>query len=146
MRKIREILRLKYHLEQKHRQIGKSLSISASSVSRIVNDAKAKGLTWPLPEGLSDAELEVLVYGEKSPNAAKPIILPDWDKLSKELQKKGVTKSLLWEEYNQQSPDNAYSYSQFCHHFRTWCTSRREVICRLCWPNHANNRLNNRYN
>lgn len=124
MRKIREILRLKYHLEQKHRQIGKSLSISASSVSRIVNDAKAKGLTWPLPEGLSDAELEVLVYGEKSPNAAKPIILPDWDKLSKELQKKGVTKSLLWEEYNQQSPDNAYSYSQFCHHFRTWCKKK----------------------
>ena len=66
MRKIREILRLKYHLEQKHRQIGKSLSISASSVSRIVNDAKAKGLTWPLPEGLSDAELEVLVWREIS--------------------------------------------------------------------------------
>jgi transposase len=123
MRKIREILRLKYHLEQKHRQIGQSLSISASSVSRIVNDAKAQDLTWPIPEGLSDTELEILVYGEKTPNA-KTVIAPDWDKLLKELQKKGVTKSLLWEEYSQQCPNKSYSYSQFCHHFRAWCKQK----------------------
>lgn len=33
----------------------------------------------------------------------------------KELQRKGVTKALLWEEYRQTNPDG-YSYSQFCFH------------------------------
>jgi transposase len=32
-----------------------------------------------------------------------------------ELERKGVTKALLWEEYRQSNPDG-YSYSQFCHH------------------------------
>lgn len=32
-----------------------------------------------------------------------------------ELERKGVTKALLWKEYRQSNPDG-YSYSQFCHH------------------------------
>jgi transposase len=128
MRKIREVLRLKYELKLNHRQIGKSLSISPSSVSRVANDAAAKGLTWPLPEGLSDSELDAMIYGDKQQKIG-PYTEPDWSGLSKELQKKSVTKHLLWQEYCQQTPLNPYSYSQFCHHFRQWC-KKKEVPMR----------------
>lgn len=120
MKKLKEVLRLKYDLKLKHRQIGQSLKISPSTVSRLVNDAKAKGILWPLAEVLDDAQLEAKVYGASSGAPIKPNI-PDWCKLSKELQRKGVTKQLLWEEYCQAIPENeAYSYSQFCHYFRQW--------------------------
>lgn len=119
MRKIKEVLRLKYDLKLKHRQIAKSLNISAGAVSYLVNDAKAKGLTWPLPIGLSDGELEALIYGPAN-QSSKSFLAPNWEELSKELQGKGMTKQILWQEYQQQSPESAYSYSQFCHHFKAW--------------------------
>ena len=37
------------------------------------------------------------------------------DYLSKELQKVGVTRRVLWDEYRQSHP-NGYAYTQFCHH------------------------------
>ncbi len=37
--------------------------------------------------------------------------------LEKELQKIGVTRQLLWQEYKQQHPDG-YNHTQFCHYLR----------------------------
>jgi DNA-directed RNA polymerase specialized sigma24 family protein len=53
MRKIEEILRLKYESGLSHRAIGQSCAISAGTVSDYISRAKAAGLSWPLPEGLS---------------------------------------------------------------------------------------------
>jgi len=49
MRKLKEILRLKYGCSLSHRQIAKSLSISPSVVSKYANRAAQLGITdWPL--------------------------------------------------------------------------------------------------
>ena len=61
MRKIEEILRLKYEAGLSHRAIAQSCSVSPSTVSEYVTHAKAAGLSWPLPEGLSAEELEELL-------------------------------------------------------------------------------------
>jgi len=39
--------------------------------------------------------------------------------LEKELQKTGVTRQLLWQEYKQRYPAG-YSYTQFCHYIQHW--------------------------
>jgi hypothetical protein len=50
MRKIEEILRLKYEAGLTHREIARSCVVSASTVSEYITHARAAGLSWPLPE------------------------------------------------------------------------------------------------
>ncbi len=47
MRKIKEILRLKFDGEQSNRSIAVSCSISLSTVADYLLRAKAAGLSWP---------------------------------------------------------------------------------------------------
>jgi len=125
MRKIEEILRLKYEVGLSHRQIAHSCAISASTVSEYVTHAKAAGLSWPLPEGLSGDELEALLFPE--PARQGKIEAPDWREIHKELRRKGVTLSLLWMEYRQAQPQG-YGYSQFCHHYRQWAEELKPMM------------------
>lgn len=118
MRKIEEVLRLKYEAGRTHREIAQSCQLSASTVSEYVTHAQAAGLSWPLPEGLSEAELEAQLFPQP-PAAGRQIPAPDWAAVHKEQRRKSVTLSLLWVEYRQEQPDG-YSYSQFCHHYRQW--------------------------
>ena len=62
MRKIRELLRLKYELGRSHREIATSLGIANSTVSDYLRRAGAAGFSWPLPEGLDDAALEAALF------------------------------------------------------------------------------------
>lgn len=119
MRKIEEVLRLKYEAGLTHREIARSCAVSASTVSEYVTHAKAAGLSWPLPEGLSGDELEELLFPKRGPASRRSIPQPDWARVHQELRRKGVTLSLLWIEYRQEQPEG-YSYSQFCHHYRQW--------------------------
>ena len=119
MRKIEEILRLKYEMGLTHREITRSCAISASTVSECVTHAKAVGLSWPLPEGEGGAELEALLYPPATANSKRQIPEPDWQQVHKEYRRKHVTLSLLWIEYRQEHPDG-YGYSQFCHHYKEW--------------------------
>ena len=118
MRKIEEILRLKYEVGLSHRAIAKSCRVSCSTVSEYVTHAKAVGLSWPLPEGMTAEELEARLYSDKGSSRRK-IPQPDWSYVHTELRRKGVTLSLLWVEYRQEHPDG-YGYSQFCHRYREW--------------------------
>ncbi|MFC0181013.1 hypothetical protein [Thorsellia kenyensis] len=56
MRKLKEILRLKFEAKLPHRKIAQSLSISASTVSYYVNRAGQLGITWPIPSDLNDRD------------------------------------------------------------------------------------------
>ena len=118
MRKIEEVLRLKYEARLPHRAIAKSCGISASTVSEYVAAAKANGLSWPLSEGLSSEELNARLFPQRQAKAER-IAQPEWQKIHKELRRKGVTRALLWAEYRQSNPDG-YSYSQFCTNYKTW--------------------------
>lgn len=118
MRKIEEILRLKYEVGLPHRAIAKSCGVSISTVSEYATHAKAAGLSWPLPEGMTAEQLEARLYPKKGTSRSK-IPQPDWKYVHQELKRKGVTLSLLWVEYRQEHPDG-YGYSQFCQHYREW--------------------------
>ncbi|HSG17295.1 MAG TPA: IS21 family transposase [Anaerolineae bacterium] len=127
MRKIEEILRLKYEAGLSHRAIAQSCSVSPSTVSEYVTHAKAAGLSWPLPEGLSAKELDGLLFPRRKSTSGHNIPRPDWAEVHKELRRKSVTLSLLWVEYRQEHPDG-YGYSQFCHHYRQWAKHLKPMM------------------
>lgn len=80
--------------------------------------ARAANLSWPLPENLTDSDLEQLLFSQKqtSPNRKA---MPDFNEIYERLKAKGATLSLEWERYKQQHPDG-YQYSQFCDLYRQW--------------------------
>jgi hypothetical protein len=62
MRKIREVLRLRFAHRLSQRAIGQSLQLSTGAVNGCLSRARRAGLGWPLPDELDDAQLETLLY------------------------------------------------------------------------------------
>jgi hypothetical protein len=78
MRKIKEVLRLRYDLGLLQNEIARSCSISQSSVNRYLEPASsAAGLSWPLPEDCDDRRLNELLFpaapADGSPPARAPL-------------------------------------------------------------------------
>lgn len=117
MRKIREVIRLRHGLKASAREIALAVNIARSTVAEYLYRSEAVGLTWPLPEDLSDEGLERLLFPPVE--IASPRPLPDWSKVQKDLSKKGVTLLLLWHEYKDRFP-KGYGYSRFALLYREW--------------------------
>ncbi len=125
MRKVREVLRLKYACGLAQREIAASCAISKGSVSEYLARAHDAGLTWELAGSLSDTEVEARLFkqvGRNEPSARAPI---DFEWVHRELRRAGVTLQLLWVEYQQAvatRSDGArpYQYSQFCDLYASW--------------------------
>ena len=70
MRKIEEILGLKYEAGLSHRVMAQSCDISPSTVSEYLTRAQAANICWPLPEGLSAAELDERLFPQANTKIA----------------------------------------------------------------------------
>jgi transposase len=125
MRKIKEILRQKWLLGRRHRQIARALEIGVGTVSAVVGRAGAAALTWEQVEALADNELEGRLYAAVAKRVDTP--LPDPPRLDLELKKPGVTLRLLHLEYREAHPAG-YGYTQFCDHYRRWKKRQRVVM------------------
>ena len=119
MRKIREVLRLKWECSLSNRAIARSCSISHSTVGEYVRRAKEAGLSWPLPDDLHEERLFKLLFPKPPDPGSRVISCPDWSWVHAELRKKSVTLRLLWVEYREDHP-TGYGYSQFCALYRKW--------------------------
>ena len=76
MRSIREVLRQKWVLKKSHRDVARSLEMSAGAVGHLMVRVAVLGLDWQAAEGLSDEQLEQRLYGVKpAPGVLRP--LPD---------------------------------------------------------------------
>jgi len=125
MRKIREVLRLKYEQGLSQRQIQAATGLSKGSVGGYLQRAERAGITWPTVEPLTEAELEARLFkqlGRNEPPGRTPI---DFAWAHKELRRTGVTLQLLCAEYQQASIDandgrRPYQYSQFCDLYDGW--------------------------
>jgi len=118
MRKIRDVLRLRAGGMSK-RKIAASLSIGVTAAGDCVRRARRAGLSWPLPEELSDEALERLLYPPPQVTAKDRRPQPDWTAIHRELRRPGVTLALLWEEHRGTHPDG-YGYSRYCELYRAW--------------------------
>lgn len=118
MRKIKDVLRLRFGESRSLREVSASLQLPFTTVADHVRRATAAGLSWPLPADLTDSALELLLFPQSE--APKRRVLPDWKQIHDELRKPGVTLMLLWLEYKEAHPDDGYAYSQFCELYRSW--------------------------
>ncbi|QRD49067.1 IS21 family transposase (plasmid) [Pseudosulfitobacter pseudonitzschiae] len=116
MRRIRDVLRLKFAQGLSERAIAASLGLGKGSVGTYLRRARDAGLTWPLPEGLDDDSLELLLFPNASDVTDPDRPVPDWAAIDKELRRRSVTRMLLWQEYRAQHP-NGFGYTWFCTHF-----------------------------
>lgn len=119
MRRIKEILRLKWSCGLGDRAVAQACSVSRSTVSKYVRRARAAGLSWPLPEDMTDEALERRLFCAPDRSGNSPHYVPDWTDIHRQLARKGVTLHLVWEEYKQAHPEG-FQYTQFCVRYRAW--------------------------
>src|SRR5690606_22623922 len=95
VRKILEILKLKWQDGLSNRQIAVNCNVSPSTVSDLIQRATHAGLSWPSVQQMTDKELEALLYVDVS-TRKPPHVMPDWQQVHKELSRPGVTLKLLY--------------------------------------------------
>jgi transposase len=119
MRNMREILRLGSAGISKH-EIARRTGLAPSTVRETLKRFEVAGLVWPLPDDVMDATLEAKLYknaGTKQGHRRQ--VEPDWAVIHRELKRKHVTLSILWDEYIERHPDG-YRYSRFCDLYRSF--------------------------
>ncbi|ASF16963.1 IS21 family transposase [Shewanella sp. FDAARGOS_354] len=126
VRKLKEILRLKYQARLSHRQIALSLHVSPSTVSYYANRAAHLGIhDWPLSDIWDDVTLERAFLNTQTVHKKQYKPLPNWAMLHQELKRpdqKGMTLERLWQEYAERNGQTHYSYNHFCRLYKEWAS------------------------
>lgn len=128
MTNYREILRLK-KLGLNNSQIAQSLGCSRTTVIQVLNVAEEKGISYPLPEDLSDRKLSELLF--PSDRSKPEYKMPDYKYVHRELQKNGVTLNLLWLEYCEKCCEEGelpYQLTQFKKHYRDYAVKNNATM------------------
>jgi len=129
MRRVRDILRLKFEIGLSGRDVARRSGIGATTIREMLKRFEVSGLEWPLASALTDAELEERLYGKAgSRQGQRRRSEPDWSAINRELKRKHVTLQIVWDEYIAGDPDG-YRYSRFCELYRGW-ESRLPVTMR----------------
>lgn len=102
MRKIREVLSLKFEIGLSARQVSLSFQIGRASIGEYLNRLAASGLRSP--SALTDAELQRHLFPPPPTFPSDQRRRPDWAWLHAELRRPGVTLALLWQEISTRSP------------------------------------------
>jgi transposase len=132
MRKISEVLRLKA-AGLSVREIARSTGAGRTTVFEYMVRADSAGISWPLPDGIGEDDLEAALFPPLTAELAERRPLPDWAQVHRELHRgRHVTLRLLWLEWRQDQPEG-WGYTQFCVHYRTWLGAQ-DVVMRLSWP------------
>jgi transposase len=125
MRKIRDVLRLRFECKRSHREISAAIGISGGSVCDYLNRARTRGLSWADAEALSDSEVEARLFSAVGRNEPVARAAVDFEWVAREMRRSGVTLQLLWTEYRDAviargDRPRPYQYSQFCDVYRAW--------------------------
>lgn len=96
MTNYKEILRLK-SLGLTHVDIASACGCGRNTVTRTLSRAREQGITWGSAQAMMPEEVRKRLFPEE---ASKPQYkMPDYENIHRELQRPGVTLSLLWVEY-----------------------------------------------
>lgn len=117
----RSIIRLHSQGHSQH-EIACEVNSSRHTISSVLVMAETNGITWPLDEDISNAELQGILFPDKY-GSATMYTEPDYNYIHKELARNGVTLTLLWSEYCDRTRSDGgvpYMYTQFCEKYRRW--------------------------
>ena len=124
MRKIREVLRLRFGHDLSQRAIARSLQLSAGAVNGYLSRARRAGIAWPVPDHLDDEQLERLLFPSllDVPMDQRPV--PDWAVVHRELRRPNMTLALLWEDIHG-SAGWVWRRFWFCGLYQAWVARRK---------------------
>lgn len=125
MRKVKEVLRLRFECNLSEREIARSCQISRTTVTDYLRRSAIARLNWAEAAALGEVQLverlfPVMPAVDKLSSIQRPA--PDYEYIYKQLRtyrKFNLTLAQLWMEYKEAHPDG-YQYSQFCEHYRHW--------------------------
>lgn len=123
----REIIRLK-SLRFSNVAIANSLCCSRNTVSEVLKLAETHSLGWPIPDTLTNNDIEHLFYPGRGTNDGRR--LPDYEYVYNELAKPGVTLSLLWAEYCAKCEAEhtiPYQHTQFNEKYHAYAASKKAM-------------------
>ena len=109
----KEILRLK-HLGLTNREIADAAGCGRNTVTRTLARAREQQLGWQQAQSMSQQEVSQWLFPTEQKNPVYK--MPDYEWVHREMQKSGVTLSLLWVEYCErcrQSGELPYKSTQF---------------------------------
>lgn len=101
MRHVRDVMRMK-SAGMLSREIARRVGAAPSTVRLTIRRFEASGLSWPLPDDVTDAVLESQLFakaGGGTRRARRRQAEPDWAAVYRELRRKHVMLSIPWEEY-----------------------------------------------
>ena len=113
MTNYKEIIRL-HSLGLNKTRIAESCGCARSTVITALHKAEENGLSWNAVKNLSSEEVARKLYPATS--MGQQYSMPDYEWVHKEMQKSGVTLSLLWVEYCERCRQNGelpYKSTQF---------------------------------
>ena len=102
------------------RQIAARVGNSHHTVKKVIDVAAKSGVVMPLGEDVTNRELEKFLFPDRKVSKNVIYAEPDYPYIHKELSKKGVTLTLLWNEY--------------CERCRLYTPSRRSHLHGLSEP------------
>ena len=108
----REILRLD-SLGYSQRSIASGAQASRNTVSEVLKKAEQLNISWPLDDDATNEMLDELFYGKRDSHPT-PYAVIDYEYIHRELSKKGVTITLLWNEYCERAYANGEK-PYMCH-------------------------------
>lgn len=115
MLQVRRILQLLSDGHSK-RAVSRQIGVSRNTIGSYEARFHLSGKSYNELLKFSDTDLAAFVYPQKTvkePDLRRKYLNEHLDYYKKELDKTGVTKELLWDEYRQ-SVSESYSYSRFC--------------------------------
>jgi transposase len=118
MRKIKEVLRLKFDAGLSQHQIAAALKISPGVVNKYLKAANAADITWPLPDGLSETQLRRKLF----PPGATPqptFPQPDFATIHRNSSVRASHDSCSGKSTPRPTP-TITTLTQFCFYYQQW--------------------------
>jgi transposase len=113
-----------------NRKIASQLSISRNTVDYYKKQFRLSEKSYSELSALQDHELSKIVFKEQCgsrKDERHDRLAPQLGHFVSELNRRGVTRYLLWQEYREKDPDG-YSYQQFCEHLNTYLDVKNAVM------------------
>ena len=124
-----EILRLKY-LGYSQTKISACVGSSHHTVKNVLKVSVEKGIHYPFSRDITNQDLELMLFPGKYKNACL-YVEPDYTYIHRELAKRGVTMTLLWEEYCSKCHAEGrtpYMSTQFGEKYRKWARMTKATM------------------
>jgi transposase len=101
-----------------NRQIGRELDTAYNTIRRYRQLIHESAFSLDDLQSITEEALQAKFQGRAQRDLSKRV--PDWLHIHRELQRKGVTRTLLWMEYKEEDPATAYELSRFNELYVEW--------------------------